>query len=298
MVNIGISGATGLIGRALSRRLNQLGHEITVFGRSRVRDHRFVEWNLLGQGPPPADLDGLDAFVHLAGKPIPAALWSKRGRRLVRVSRVAGTRRLVQALLRCESPPKVLVSASAVGFYGDTGERMVTEDSPAGDGFLADVCRAWEKEALSAEKLGLRVVLARSGIVLSTEGGLLKQMLLPFKLGLGARLGSGDQYQSWIHIEDEVGLLEKVLMDERWEGPVNFTAPNPVTNARFSRQLAATLRRPQFLAVPAAGLRLLFGEMADAVFLEGQRVIPQKGLELGFNFSFRQLDAALGDLLR
>ncbi len=297
-MKIGISGATGLIGRALCRRLGPLGHDITIFGRSRLRDLRFVEWNLLGEGPPPADLEGLDVFVNLAGKPIPAALWSKRGRELVRESRVRGTRRLVRGLTRCESRPQVLVNASSIGFYGDTGDHMVTEESPPGDGFLAEVCRAWEKEALGAQELGMRVALVRTGIVLSPEGGLLKQMLLPFRLGLGARLGSGNQYLSWIHLDDEVALLEKVIFDERWEGPVNFTAPNPVTNSEFSHQLAKTLRRPQFLAVPAAGLRLIFGKTADELLLEGQRVVPQKALDLGFNFSFRKLADALEDLLR
>lgn len=296
-MKVGISGATGLIGRALCRRLGPMGHTITVFGRSRVRDLRFVEWNLLGEGPAPADLEGLDLFVHLAGKPIPAALWSSRGRRQVRESRVGGTRRLVQALGRCESPPKVLVNASAVGFYGNTGDLMVTEESPPGEGFLSDACQAWEREALGARELGLRVVLARSGIVLSTEGGLLEQMMLPFRLGLGATLGSGNQFLSWIHLEDEVSMLEKCLMDDSWEGPVNLTAPSPVTNAEFSRRLARTLRRPQWLRAPRTLLRLAFGEMANEILLNGQRVLPQKALELGYNFSFRQLDAALDDLL-
>ncbi len=296
-MKIGISGATGLIGRALCRRLGPGGHEIVVFGRSRLRDLRFVEWNLLREGPPPADLEGLDVFVNLAGKPIPAALWSKRGQVLVRESRVRGTRRLVRALTRCESRPRVLVNASAIGFYGDTRDKMVTEESPPGEGYLPEVCRAWEKEALGAQDLGMRVVLVRSGVVLSADGGLLKQMLLPFRFGLGARLGSGRQYLSWIHLDDEVALLEKVILEEHWDGPVNFTAPNPVTNAEFSHKLAKALRRPQLLAVPAAGLRLIFGNMADALLLEGQRVLPQKALGLGFNFSFRQLEDALEDLL-
>ncbi|MFZ0426622.1 MAG: TIGR01777 family oxidoreductase [Acidobacteriota bacterium] len=297
-MKIGISGATGLIGRALCRRLAPLGHEITVFGRSRLPDLRFVEWNLLGQGPPPADLDGLDAFIHLAGKPVPAGLWSKRGREIVRQSRIAGTRRLVQALARCESRPQVLISASAVGYYGDTADSMVTEDSPSGEGFLADVCRAWEKEALEARELGLRVVLARTGVVLASDGGLLKQMLPSFRLGLGARLGSGGQFMSWIHIADEVALLDRALGDERWDGPFNLTAPNPVTNAEFSRQLARVLRRPQLLFVPAPLLRLAFGEMADALLLEGQRVLPERALALGYQFAFRQIEPALEDLLR
>ena len=297
-MKIGISGATGLIGRSLCRRLGSQGHDLTVFGRSRLRDLKFVEWNLLGDGPAPADLEDLDAFIHLAGKPIPAALWSSRGRRLVRESRVVGTRRLVLALARCESPPKVLISASAIGFYGDTRDQLVTEDSPSGSGFLSEVCRAWEKEALAAEELGLRVVLARTGIVLSADGGLLRQMLTPFRLGLGARLGPGEQFLSWIHLDDEIALLERALHDERWRGPFNLTAPNPVTNAEFSRALARKLHRPQFLSIPSPCLRLVFGQMADEILLEGQRVLPRKALESGCNFSFRHLRDALEDLLR
>jgi uncharacterized protein len=296
-MEIGVSGASGLIGRALCERLRAEGHSVTVYGRSRVGDLPWVEWDLFSELPDGESLAKLNAFVHLAGESIAEGRWSESRKRLIRDSRVVGTRHLVKALETAPAVPGILVSASAVGFYGNRGKETLAEESPPGNGFLADVCRSWEAEALQARRRGMRVVLTRTGMVLSGEGGALQKMLTPFRLGVGGRLGSGEQYMSWIHIEDQVGLLLHALADERIEGPLNCVSPNPVTNAEFTKILARVLRRPALFPVPATALRLAVGEMAQPLLLEGQRTFPRKALDTGFSFRFPALRNALSHLL-
>jgi hypothetical protein len=295
-MRIGISGATGLIGSAVVSHLTAAGHELKIFGRRPVPGLQFSPWDVLQPLAEASALSGLDAFIHLAGTPIADGRWTDRRKESIRATRVEGTGHLVEAFRRSPQPPPVLLAASAVGFYGDRGHEILDEDSPPGKGFLPDLCRQWEDKALEASSLGVRVVLLRTGIVLSPEGGALAKMLPPFRLGLAGPLGSGRQYLSWIHLRDHVRLLELALYHRDAEGPLNCTAPRPVTNQEFTRTLAAVLHRPAWFPVPGWGLRLLFGEMAQAL-LEGQRVVPRRALELGFAFKFGELADALRDLL-
>lgn len=301
-MKIGITGASGLIGERLCQELAADGHLLTLFRRpsstvaSPTETRSFVDWDLLAGPPEPGCFDGLDALVHLAGEPIAGGRWTSSRKRRIRESRVVGTRNLVAGLKAASDPPPVLISASAVGFYGNRGDELLTEDSAIGEGYLPEVCLEWEEEARHARDLIERVVLLRTGIVLSQSGGALEKMLPPFRLGVGGRLGNGSQYMSWIHILDEVRLIQ-FLLDNPVSGPVNATAPNPVTNRRFTRVLADVLYRPSFCPVPGPVLRILFGEMAQALLLEGQRVVPARALEAGFEFRFSDLGETLSDLL-
>ncbi len=237
------------------------------------------------------NLDGLDrsdAVVHLAGEPV-SQRWTKAARERIRSSRVDGTRRVVDAIRT--NPPRVLVSASAVGYYGSRGDEVLTESSHPADGFLADVCEEWEHEARKAENFGVRVVCLRNGLVLGKGGGLDK-MMLPFKLGIGGKIGDGKQWMAWIHIDDAVGLIEFALSCEDLRGAVNATAPEPVTNEEFTRELASALHRPAIFPVPKFALRLLYGDMAQIVYAS-QRVVPEKALEAGYEFRFPSLRNAL-----
>ena len=297
-MNVGISGGSGLIGRALCDHLGRSGWGVTVFGRTPVKGHAFIEWDILG-GPAPVNaLTGLDGFVHLAGEPIASGRWSEERKRLIRESRILGTRNLIAAVQASPDPPGVIVSSSAVGFYGSRGSEELSENDPSGTGFLAEICRDWEAEALQAKNAGSRVVLLRTGIVLSPEGGVLGKMLPPFRIGLGGKLGTGDQYMSWIHVSDHLRLIKTTLSDSRFEGPVNATSPGPVTNREFTNSLSRTLRRPAWFTVPGPALRLALGEMAETLLLEGQRVVPRKALELSFEFRFPKLQPALKQLLQ
>jgi uncharacterized protein len=294
---IGLTGSTGLIGRALTRYLLENGHKVRAFGRSDPGDVPFVRWDLEETLGDPAQLAGLDAFVNLAGEPLAEGRWTPERKQRMRTSRVEGTRNVVEALSGLASGrPGTLINASAVGYYGDRNEEILDEESPPGTGFLPDLCRDWESEGLAARNSGIRVVMVRTGIVLAREGGALPKMLTPFRLGIGGRLGSGRQYFPWIHLVDEVRLIEFALLHRDIEGPLNVTSPNPVTNARFTRELAGALRRPAILPVPRFSLRLLFGEMANTL-LEGQRAMPRKALEMGFAFRYPTLRDALADLL-
>jgi uncharacterized protein (TIGR01777 family) len=298
MMKVGISGGSGLIGRALCDHLGRSGWRVTVFGRTPVGSHAFIEWDVLS-GPAPVDaLTGLDGFVHLAGEPIASGRWTDERKHLIRESRILGTGNLVAAVQASPDPPGVIVSSSAVGFYGSRGSEELSEQDPSGTGFLAEICRDWEAEALQAKSAGSRVALLRTGIVLSPEGGVLGKMLPTFRAGLGGKLGSGDQYLSWIHVSDHLRLIETILSDRRFEGPVNATSPAPVTNREFTKSLSRVLRRPAWFTVPGPALRLALGEMAETLLLEGQRVLPKKALELSFEFRFPDLKQALKDLLQ
>ncbi|HEV2170096.1 MAG TPA: TIGR01777 family oxidoreductase [Candidatus Binatus sp.] len=274
-MNVAITGASGFLGRALSERLRSSGHSVTAIS--------------LRTQPPPEVFAGCQAVVHLAGEPV-AQRWTAAARERIASSRIQGTRSLVAALRK--HPPEVLVSASAVGYYGSRGDEILTEDSPPGSDFLGKLAVGWEHEAHVAEQFGVRAVTPRIGVVLGRGGGALAQMLLPFRLGVGGRLGTGKQWMSWIALDDLVSLIEFAIEDTALRGPVNAVAPNTVTNAVFTRELAAALHRPAILPVPAFALKILFGEMSE-ILLGGQRVIPQVALRAGFQFRYGELGEAL-----
>jgi uncharacterized protein (TIGR01777 family) len=246
----------------------------------------------LRAGPPdPADLAGRDAIVHLAGEPV-AQRWTDESRTAIRGSREQGTRQLVEAIGQAEPRPLALISASAVGYYGPHGDELLDETTPPGNDFLAGVCVVWEREADRATELGLRVVRVRTGVVLDRDGGALSKMLLPFRLGAGGPVAGGRQYMPWIHVDDVVGIYLRAIDDPAWEGPVNATAPDPVTNRTFSKALGKALRRPAVAPIPGAAIRLLYGDMAEIV-TQGQRVIPRRTVELGYTYQHTDLDEAL-----
>jgi uncharacterized protein (TIGR01777 family) len=288
-MKVTITGATGFLGKRLSASLEASGHTVCAVGRASP-----VRWDPMSGEPPAASLDGMDAVVHLAGEPV-AQRWSPEAKSRIRESRVIGTRHLIQGLSTAAPRPSVLVCASAIGFYGSRGDEVLTETSAAGSGFLPDVCAAWEREADLAAALGMRVVKLRIGIVLGREGGALAKMLPPFRACAGGRLGSGRQWMSWIHADDLTGLIRHAL-ENTVSGVVNGTAPEPVTNAVFTRHLASALRRPAVFPVPGFALRLLFGEMSE-VLLASQRVLPTRALASGYKFRYDRLEAALKDLL-
>ena len=295
-MNVTITGASGLIGTRLVAALRERGDAVTVLSRDPARAQAAlgvpaVAWDPPA-GPAPADaLTGRDAVVHLAGAPV-AQRWSAAAKEAIRASRELGTRNLVAGLAQADPRPGVLVSASAVGFYGKHGDERVDEDAPAGGDFLAGVCVAWEREALAAGDLGMRVVLMRTGVVLDPTGGALKTMLPPFRAGVGGPVAGGAQYMPWIHVDDVVGMYLAALGDPSWTGPVNVTAPEPATNRDFSKALGRALRRPAVAPVPAFALRVLYGDMAEIV-TEGQRAVPARAQALGYTFRRPELDDAL-----
>lgn len=291
--SIAVTGASGLVGTALTAFLSTAGCEVCPVVRRTPSHAREIRWDPARGEIDPGDWEGIDAIVNLAGEGIAAARWSDAQKKRIRDSRVLGARLLAKTVASMDSPPRVLVSASATGFYGDRGDEILDEDSPPGTGFLADVCRAWEDAYLPAVDAGLRVVLLRIGVVLSARGGALKRMLPPFRFGLGGRLGSGRQYMSWIGLEDLVGVVVRALTDETLSGPVNAVAPDPVTNTEFTRTLARVLRRPAVLPVPAFALRAIAGEMADALLLSSTRVRPARLLDRGFPYRHPGLGQAL-----
>jgi uncharacterized protein (TIGR01777 family) len=299
-----VTGATGLIGQALVNALSDRGDEVVALSRDATRarqtlgDHvQAHAWPNPTDAPPPeAALDGADAVVHLLGEPV-AQRWSAEAKEKIRRSRVGSTRCLVDGLLALqpERRPGVLVSQSATGFYGPRGEEPITEDAPAGDDFLAGVVVEWEGEAMRAEP-ELRVALTRTGVVLSPEGGALGKMLPFFRLGIGGPVAGGRQYVPWIHLDDVVGAILFCLDNDAATGPINLTAPQPVTNTELSHGLGRILKRPAVLPVPAFALKLLYGEMAQIV-ITGQRVVPARLTELGYAFGHPELEAALRDVL-
>lgn len=276
-MKITITGASGFVGRALAGRLVAAGHSVQPL---KLRES--------------AAAPAADAVIHLAGEPV-AQRWTAEAKRRIRASRAEGTRKLVDSLAQLSPRPATLISASAVGIYGSRGDVILTESSAPGSGFLAEVCVEWERAAGIANALGIRVVNVRIGLVLG-HGGALARMLPAFKLGAGGRLGSGEQWMSWIHLDDLTALVEFALSETSLRGPVNATSPNPVTNAEFTRKLAAALHRPAFAAVPAFALKLMFGEMAG-VLLDSQRVLPKAAEAAGFRFRYPDLAPALADLL-
>jgi uncharacterized protein len=293
-----VTGSSGLIGTALVAALITRGDEVTCLVRGaaharRADGAREVLWNPARGELDAAELEGHDAAIHLAGDPIAEGRWTDEKKRRIRESRVQGTTLLSATLAKLKTPPRVLLSASAVGYYGDRGAETLTETSAAGADFLADVCREWEASTDAAKGAGVRVVLLRFGVVFSGKGGALVKMLTPFKLGVGGKIGSGEQYMSWIALDDVVGAILHALAHEELQGAVNVVAPRPVTNAEFTKTLGGVLGRPTIFAVPAFAARLAFGEMADAALLASQRIEPARLKATNYQFKYPELEGAL-----
>jgi len=290
-----VTGATGFLGRAICSHLESP----VILSRDPVAAQRTLPratahaWDGEQGAPHPAAFEGIEAVIHLAGEPVAEGRWTVEKKRRIRDSRRDGTRRLVEGLARLSSPPKVLVCASAVGYFGEGGEVELDESSPPGTDFLAQVCVEWEQAAMAAKSLGLRVVCVRIGVVLGREGGALARMLTPFRMGVGGRLGSGKQWMPWVAMEDVVGIFLHAQSSPEVEGPLNAVAPTPATNAEFTQVLGRAVHRPAILPVPALALRLALGEMAG-VLLSSQKVVPRRTLASGY--MFRQVD--LADCLR
>jgi uncharacterized protein (TIGR01777 family) len=295
-----VSGASGPIGGALlasfEPRETQIVRLVRRHARRQALNTAEVFWDPMAQVPAAA-VSGFDAVVHLAGESV-VGRWTEEKKKAIRDSRVLGTRHLATALAQSEAKPRVLVCASAVGFYGSRGEEVLREESLSGEGFLPEVCRDWEDASRIAAEAGIRTVNVRIGLVLSPKGGALEKMLTPFKLGLGGRIGSGQQWWSWIHVDDIVGGIHHAMVAESLSGSVNLVAANPVRNAEFTRVLASALGRPAFLPVPEFALRLAFGKQAaEEMLLASQRVEPGKLTDSGYRFRFTELRAALDNLV-
>lgn len=297
-MHILLTGGTGLIGRALCRQWSQQGHQLTVWSRSPQRVAALCGASVRGIGRlDELAEEPLDAVVNLAGAPIADRPWTRKRKNLLWASRITLTEQLLAWLEGRVQKPRLLLSGSAVGWYGDGGERELHEDSPpVREDFGAQLCGAWEETAQRAEALGMRVVLIRTGLVLARDGGMLKRLLPPFKLGLGGPLGNGRQWMSWIHLADQIALIDFLLQQERASGPYNACAPQPVRNREFARALGRALHRPALLPAPAFVLRVALGELSG-LLLGGQRALPVRLLDAGFRFRFTDLDAALEDLL-
>ena len=294
-MNVLVSGATGLIGSSLTLALESAGHTVIRLTRSPKS-----EWDI-GWDPDleriDGDLSGIEAVVHLAGESIAEGRWNPEKKARILHSRVKGTRLLAETIAKLPEPPHVMVSASAIGFYGDRGNELLTEESEAGTSFIAGVCRAWEAAADPAREAGIRVVHPRIGVVLSTEGGALAATLPIFKLGVGGRIGSGKQYLSWISLDDVTGAIIHALTTESLTGPVNLTAPEPPTNAAYTNTLGKVLGRPTIFPVPAPAIRVALGEVADELLLASARVEPAKLKAAGYTYRHPNLKGALRDLL-
>jgi uncharacterized protein (TIGR01777 family) len=294
-----MTGVTGLIGRALCQKLKSAGHTITGLSRSPEKNTKLavdevLKWDGLSQLPQEY-LQGVNAVVHLSGEPVAEGRWTDERKKRIRDSRIVSTRNLVDAMRVAANKPAVFICGSAVGFYGDRADEVLDENSPAGTGFLADVCKEWESEAGHARTSGIRVVEVRTGVVFARDGGALKKILPPFKMGVGGPLGNGRQWFPWIHLDDTVGLFEFALNTASLDGAINGTAPGIVTNADFTKQLGKVLHRPAFLPVPAFALNLIFGDMAT-VLLASQRALPKAALAAGYKFQYPELTPALENL--
>lgn len=303
-MRIAMTGATGLIGSAIGQRLRGMGHELVILTRSSrsaerlYPDAELISWDAISEPPPARFLQGAEAVIHLVGESLVGGRWTKQRKEAIRDSRAIGTRNLTHALVQCDPPPKVLLSGSAIGFYGDRGDEELDESSQAGKGFLADVGRRWESEAQPAIDAGIRVAFLRTGVVLSDKGGALQEMVKHFRRLMGGRIGNGKQWMSWIHIEDHLAAMLYLLENESLSGPVNLTSPKPVTNRTFTSTLSGVLGKPALFPVPRLALKMRFGELAQEALLAGQRVLPRKLRENGFHFRYAELEAALNDLLK
>ena len=293
-----ISGASGFVGQALVHALRADGHTVARMVRPGGEvSPGDVSWDPMSATSDVSAMEGADAVVNLSGASIAAGRWTQERKATLRSSRIGCTRVLVDTLLQLQHKPRVFLSASATGYYGDRAGEVLTEASPPGTDFLALLARDWEGEAVRAQHGGIRTVLLRFGIILSAHGGALPKMLLPFKFGAGGRFGSGQQWMSWIGLEDSIGIIRAALSDERLSGPVNVVAPHPIQNIEFTRIVAAAVRRPAIFPAPAFALRLLLGEMADPLLLASQRVLPERLLSLGYSFRSDDFATALRALL-
>jgi uncharacterized protein (TIGR01777 family) len=289
-----VSGASGLIGSRLVPFLTTGGHRVErLVRRASAREGSEIAWDPERGTIDRERLEGADAIVHLAGESVGAGRWTERQKEKILRSRIEGTRTLAEAIGALQSRPRVLVSASAIGFYGDRGDEELTEESPPGKGFLSRVCQVWEAATGAAAEAGIRVVHLRIGVVLSAAGGALARMLLPFRFGLGGPIGSGGQFMSWILLEDLVGAIQHAILNDPLSGAVNGVSPNAVTQAEFARTLGRVLGRPAFLPLPAPAVRVVLGEMGQALLLDGARVQPRKLLDSGFCFFRPDLGPAL-----
>lgn len=291
-----VSGASGLIGSALIPVLRSTGNEVVFLKRAGSGKPQDVKYDLEKNNIESQKLEGLDAVVHLAGENI-AEHWSDAQKELIVASRVNSTELLADAIAKLESPPKVLINASAIGFYGNRGDQTVDETSAKGSGFLSDVVYAWESALQPAIDKGVRVVKLRTGVVLSDKGGALAQMLPPFRFGLGGKIGSGEQYMSWIALDDVIGAIHHVLVNENISGAVNLVAPHPIRNVEFTKTLGKVLHRPTFFSVPALGVKLFFGEMGEELLLASTKVEPKVLLQSGYPFLYPHLTQALEHVL-
>jgi uncharacterized protein (TIGR01777 family) len=290
-----VSGVSGPIGAALLPSLKARGYEVTRLVRGTANGEDQISWNP-AQPISPEAVSGFDAVIHLAGESI-VGRWTQEKKSKIRDSRVMGTTNLAQTLARAKDKPQVLISSSATGYYGDRGNEVLSEESAPGRGFLPDVCREWEAATKAATDAGIRTVLMRTGVVLSSTGGALGKMLMPFKMGVGGRIGSGRQWMSWIDVQDMVGAIHHILKSDLLQGPVNMVAPKPVTNAEFTRTLASVLSRPAIFPMPAFAVKLVFGEMGETVLLGSQRVEPAQLVASGYPFRFSELRASLENIV-
>lgn len=293
-----IAGATGLVGTALKPAFDEKGISVTDLVRTSPNiGLPEIEWHPNQGEIDPAQLEGFDAVINLAGESIAEGRWTDAKKKRIRESRIQGTHLLSETIAKLASPPKVFLCASATGIYGDRGNELLDEDSAPGKGFLAEVCREWEEATKAAAGAGVRVVNLRFGPIFSAEGGMLEKLLPPFKLGVGGKIGSGKQYVSWVAMDDVVTVVMFALEHVAMRGPVNIVAPNPVTNGDFTKALGKVLSRPTFLAVPEFAARLAFGEMADEMLLSSQRVMPKKLSEAGYKFKYPDVEGALRHVL-
>jgi uncharacterized protein (TIGR01777 family) len=300
-VKILISGASGLVGTALSQSLAADGHSVGHFVRAgKAASAADIPWDPTAAGISPVALksmEGADTVVHLSGSSVASGRWTPARKAMLRSSRIDSTRLLVDSLARLERKPRAFVAASAIGYYGSRGDEILNESSGPGSDFLAYIAREWEAESARAASIGIRIVMTRFGVILSATGGALPQMLRPFRFGAGGRLGDGRQWISWIALVDVVGLIRAAIEDSRYSGPLNVVSPNPVQNAEFTRIVARVLHRPAIFPAPAFALRLLLGEMADSLLLASQRAVPERPLALGYRFRFPHFETALRSIL-
>jgi uncharacterized protein (TIGR01777 family) len=299
-----VTGATGMIGKVLCRRLQEQGYAVVVFTRNPETARKavpgaaeYIAWSPAESGPWASAVDGAHAIFSLAGASIAGQRWTDAYKRELRDSRIIATRGLVRAIEQSANKPQTLISASGVNYYGPHGDEKLDETAPPGNDFLARLCVEWEQAALNAEALGVRVVNVRTGIVLDKDEGALERLLLPFKFFVGGPILPGTQWMSWIHLADHIGILMRALEDDNVRGPINATAPEPMRNRDFTAAVGRALNRPAVVPVPGFALQMMFGELADALLLNGQRVIPARMQSLGYQFQFPQLDGALRDVL-
>lgn len=293
-----ISGSSGLVGRALVAYLRKNGHFVTPLAHSTVGIDSGVQWDIEREYIQEDRLEGMDLVVHLAGENIASGRWTEEKKRRILDSRKKGTRLISETIAGLSRPPKAFLSASAIGFYGNRGDELLEESSPHGTGFLSEICREWEAATNPAIKRNVRVVHLRFGMILSSDGGALSKMLPAFRLGLGGRIGNGRQFISWIAIDDVVRAIDHIMTRDKLSGPINVVSPNPVRNGEFTKTLGRVLSRPTFLNIPGFAVRLLFGEMADALLLSSTRVEPTRLISSGFVFKYPRLEGALKHCLR